>query len=196
MCELTDVTTESTQTIVTLNGILDTSPGCEIATFWVQVLVLGVLCLSAGAVFWQLRLQTKMLRMDLLRDRITMGWLTDKPITPEHIDSVKYYPENYIPRKYRGKEKELTGKEKELTGKYLYLDQVYDYFLYVYLSSKSVKDPLGKKWQEKWIEDLAGNKIFDDIREDNRDSFRKFDDYLEGIQKKPTKAWWEFFKYE
>jgi len=147
---------------------------------WCDILVLLVLICSAFLVVRQLRLQTAIFKIDLLKDRITMGWLTDKPITQEDLDNVKYYPKNYIPEKYR--------QGNDLTGQYLYLDQVYDYFLYVYVSSQSIEDPLGKKWQDMWLTELVSrNDVFNDIKKHQADSFPEFNEFLDDLKKQATK---------
>ena len=87
------------QTIDTLNKSLGTLSIYDIGVLSVQILILIVLFYTAFYIKHQLRIQSNVLQAQLLKDRITMGWLTDEPITKEHIDNVKYLPNNFIPKK-------------------------------------------------------------------------------------------------
>ena len=74
------------------------------------------------------------------------------------------------------------GMEVEI-GKYLYLAKVYDYFLYVFTSSKEIEDPLGTAWQNVWIKELRKDEVFEEIRKFNKISHPEFEKYLEIIVK-------------
>ncbi len=137
--------------------------------------ILVVLLGTAIAIILQLRAQKKIFKVQLLKDRITMAWSTDEPITEEHINHVKYLPDDFIPEKYKNSNDDI--------GKYLYLEQVYDYFLYVFTSAEIMNDdPLGPAWRKEWIKILVGNDMFNEIRAFNENSFDEFDKFLEGIK--------------
>jgi hypothetical protein len=185
------------QTIDTLNKELGTLSCYDIGALIIQGSILVALVVTACFIWNQLKnqndtletqndtletqnkmleTQNKMLEVQLLKDRITMGWSTDEPITNEHINNVKFLPDNFIPEKYR--------KNMDELGKYLYLEQVYDYFLYVFTSAEITKDdPLGIDWQKKWIKLLVKDKIFNEIREFHGNSFKDYEDFLQDIEK-------------
>ncbi|MCP4050155.1 MAG: hypothetical protein GY730_05565 [bacterium] len=160
----------------------------------VQFIILLVLGWTAICIWRQLKtqteqfkIQTDMLKAQLLKERITMGWLTDEPITKEHINNVQFLPKNFMPEKYqelvtdsdKTNDKQKNNNMAEI-GKYLYLSKVYDYFLYVYTSSDSMnlEDPLGSAWQERWLKDLLKDKVFMEVRKMNVDSHPKFETSL------------------
>ncbi len=163
----------------------------------IPVLTLIVLSFTVIAIYKQLRAQKKILKSQLLKDRITMGWQTDKPITENHIDNVRLLPSGYMQEKYKNKYTEMMGmdegdEKKELNseiGKYLYLSKIYDYFLYtyiVYIKDEKFKDPWGKDWQRQWLAELRKDKIFKDVMEFQQNAHFDFDEYLKGQMKGPV----------
>ncbi len=154
----------------------------------IQLLILLVLGFTSFFIWRQLRSQDKMLKVQLLKDRITMGWLTDEPITEEHINNVKLLPDKFIPDEYKdicinlstSNSNDEQKNNMVKIGKYLYLAKVYDYFLYVFISSSSlkIKDPLGTAWQDFWIKELVKDDVFNKIRQLNETSYRGFETFL------------------
>jgi hypothetical protein len=161
----------------------------------IQFLILVVLTITAIAIFiqiifiiHQLKTQKKILKAQLLKDRIMLGWETDTPITTEHIDNLAYLPNNFMPKKCiklyddmkKTSCKEKREEKKRRIGKYLYLSKVYGYFRWILIMSKEmdIDDQLDDKWTRKWIRDICQDDVFIDIREFNKREYSKFEDYI------------------
>ena len=178
------------QIIDTLKQTLGIEFNSDLYELIIQLLILVVLVGTAIFISRQLRTQNNMLEVQLLKDRITMGWSTDEPMTKEDINNVKFLPDKFIPDKYKdiyvnmctNKSNDKQEKSMVKIGKYLYLAKVYNYFLYVFASSSSMKmkDPLGTDWQDVWLNELVKDDVFKEIREFNRKSHRGFENFLKG----------------
>jgi len=241
-----------TQTICELKQIISAKPEYDWWPLGIQVFISLVLLITAFIISRQLYTQNKMLKTQLLKDRITMGWSTDEPITEEFINNVKFLPECFISKKYKniymnnnsvskssfnhldldlekiwkdlinnkhieqdGRISDTSLKIKELSkfkihqdfqdkkseiftifqqkkinrdkiGKYLYLSKVYNYFLYVYTSSKKTKDPLGDDWQGKWLREIKKDEVFADVRGFHENGHPDFEEHLKKLMEGPV----------
>lgn len=177
-----DKLTQTTDTLCKISGSISY---IDIGSLIINILILIVLYQTAKFIKEQLKNQDAMLRVELLKDRITMGWSTDEPITEGHINNVEFLPDIFIPERYKKLAMNLNNSSNEKKkddaakiGKYLYLAKVYDYFLYVYTSSLELKDPLGTDWQNKWLVGLVPDDVFKEIRKFNKKTHPDFEKFL------------------
>ncbi len=182
------------QIVDTIIQALKTLNWYQVIALIIQVFILCVLVYTARYIKKQLKTQNKILEMQLLKDRITLGWLTDEPITKKHIKNIDFLPKDFLPEKYKTKYTNMktmvnTEYKKEIEvelGKYLYLAKVYDYFLYSYIlygkEKMNFKDHWGDKWEKQWLKGLTNDEVFKDIMVSNRASYSDFHKHLQSFQ--------------
>jgi hypothetical protein len=149
----------------------------------VQWLTVFVAMAGLIALWVQVRLQNKLNKAQLLRDRFETYWRTYEPVTPEQVDEFKMNTYDYIDdelyhAKYEGDEK--------LIKKYIMMAQLYEYLAFVHaLQRLKLEDPLGLDWlilsvRHKLKSDP--DHVFHDISGQFREYYPAFDKFVTARQ--------------
>lgn len=127
----------------------------------IQFSILIVLLLTLLANFWQLRIQNRLFKAQLLKDRFQMYWKMYEPISNKEVHDLKMFPEDWIEKsKY---ETDYKNKENAMK-KYIRMSKIYEYLAFTFkLREQNLPDPLGEKWLENWLKGLVKEKEFKDV---------------------------------
>ena len=95
----------------------------------IQLLILAVLSISVLLLVIQTHLQNKLLRAQLLRDRLEMYWKTYEPVSDDHIREFNDYPDDYMDTQvYESRYKGNTNAIR----RYIYTSMLYEYLAFTY----------------------------------------------------------------
>jgi len=145
----------------------------------IQSLILAVLSISVLMLVLQTRLQNRLLRAQLLRDRLDMYWKTYEPVTDEHVREFNDYPEDYMHRQLY--ERSYKG-HPEAIRRYIYMSMLYEYLAFTYgLKTLSIGDPLGYHWTRRWTRDLSAAKEFQDVHEQYRGYYPHYEAFVDQV---------------
>ncbi len=127
----------------------------------IQFSILMVLLLTLLANFWQLIIQNRLFKAQLLRDRFQMYWKMYEPISDEEVKDLKIFPEDWIvPEKF---ETEYQNNDDRIK-KYIRMSRLYEYLAFTFkLRKHKLPDPLGEEWLEIWLQGLVKEKEFRDV---------------------------------
>jgi hypothetical protein len=151
----------------------------------IQIAILIVLAGTLIFVWRQHIIQNRVLKAQILRDRLEMYWKTYQPVSDEEVKEFHLLVEDYMDKiKYENNYKD----NDEAIRKYITLLRLYEYLAFTYsLKRLKLPDPLGGEWTEHWIRDLFDYKEFLDVHEYHKyyyPEFRKFIDKAIQNQKK------------
>ncbi|MBZ5513045.1 MAG: hypothetical protein LAN70_18005 [Acidobacteriia bacterium] len=143
----------------------------------------GILLAATVAVLlsaWQTRSHNRLLKAQLVRDRFEMYWQTYQPVTEEQVDGLKLYPEDYM--KLDRYQASYAGDDAAIR-KYIYMSALYEYLAFAHTLHHVLKvpDPVGPGWVTRWAEDLAGSAQFQDVHDEYRGYYPKFEAFVDGI---------------
>ena len=128
-----------------------------------------------------MRTQNRLLKAQILGDRLEMYWKTYDPVTDEEIREFHLLPDDYI-----DKEKYDTHykNDPEATRKYISLLSLYEYLAFTYsLKKLKLPDPMGYNWTERWAIDLLEYKEFIDVHEYHKNYYPEFGKFIDNILK-------------
>ncbi|MFH0878524.1 MAG: hypothetical protein V2A34_02315 [Lentisphaerota bacterium] len=115
----------------------------------IQLLILAAMTASVLFMAIQTRLQNRLLRAQLLRDRLDLYWKTYDPITEEQLQQFNDYPEDYFMNRQEYEE-HYKGRTA-LARRHIQMSMLYEYMAFTYeLKSLSIGDPLGQQWMKQW----------------------------------------------
>ena len=114
-------------------------------------------------ILFQLIIQNRIFRAQVLRDRFEMYWKIWEPVSDAQVNELRLYPDDYLSKdKY---ESQYRNDEKALR-KYIYMLNVYEYLAFSYATRRlSLPEPLGRKWTTRWLSDLVEEQTFLDVHE-------------------------------
>jgi hypothetical protein len=148
----------------------------------IQLFTLIVFAVSVVILVIQTRIQNRLLRAQLLRDRLEMYWETYQPVTDDHVRDFIDYPEDYMNKELF--EKRYSGKTQNIR-RYIYMSMLYEYLAFTYsLKTSSVGDPLGYQWTQSWTRDLLQSPQFHDVHEQYRGYYPKYEAFVDDILRK------------
>lgn len=142
------------------------------AADWIQIGVLLVLTVTMVAAFLQIKAQNKLLKAQILGQRMETYWKTYEPVTDAQAAEVDYYPDDYMdPAVYAQRYK---GNVPELK-KYIGILTIYEYLAFSYnLQDLGIPDSLGADWIKRWAGDLCRHAEFRDVHEWHRSYYPEF----------------------
>jgi len=148
---------------------------------WIQTGLLALTALSLVTLAWQGLLQHRLLKAQLLRDRFEMYWETYEPVSKEHIDELKVYPEGYMDLSlYRSR---YEGNDDAI-HRYIYMSLLYEYLAFTFTLHHVLKvpDPLGSDWTRRWATELLASREFNDVHAEYRDCYPRFEAFIEALR--------------
>ena len=145
----------------------------------IQIAILVILTVTMLLFLRQLRLQSRVLNAQLLRDRFEMYWKTYEPVTEEDVQELHLYPDDYMDNdKYQKVYKDNPQKIRRYIG----MLTLYEYLAFSYtLKTLHLPDPLGYKWTERWTRDLLENDEFRDVHLYQKEYYPEFAVYIDRI---------------
>jgi len=148
---------------------------------WVQLGMLGVVGLTLLVLLWQVVIQNRLAKAQILRDRFEMYWQTYSPVTDAHIAELRLAPDEYVPlEKYETEYSKSEAAIRKLIG----MGMLYEYLAFLHtLRAMRVPDPLGQEWLAIWTADLAKHKEFRDVHEHWRDYYPAYAAFVDAIVK-------------
>jgi hypothetical protein len=150
----------------------------------IQSLILVVLVRSVFVLARQTRLQNRIFRAQLLRDRFEMYWKLYDPVSDAQIEEFKLYPEDYMTRErfdqfYKGQDVKIR--------KYIYFSMLYEYLAFTHiLKDLKVPDPLGENWVDMYVAQLCQVSEFQDVHEEYRGYYPTFEKVVDHAIEKAT----------
>jgi hypothetical protein len=127
----------------------------------ISLLTLLVLSVSLLALALQVRVQNRVLRAQLLRDRFEMYWKTYEPVTDNHVRDFVKYPEAYMTKTLY--EKHYAGRSDDIR-EYITMAMFYEYLAFTHcLRAMHITDPLGAQWADNWATVLSRSAVFWDV---------------------------------
>ena len=141
-------------------------------TDWLQFGNLVVISITLLALFFQIRIQNRLAKAQILRDRFEMYWKTYEPVSEGQIAEFHMNPEDYVEKnKYEAQYKD----NEYAVRKYIGMAQLYEYLAFLYtLRQMRVPDPLGEHWLDTWVRSLLSNVEFRDVHEHYRQYYPAF----------------------
>lgn len=143
----------------------------------IQIAILIVLAGTLLLIWRQQITQNRVLKAQILRDRLEMYWKVLEPIKEDVLKEFHLLVEDYMDK---NKYEEIYRDNYDAIRKYITLLRLYEYLAFTYsLKRLKLPDPLGGEWTEHWARDLLDYKEFLDVHEYHKDyypEFRKFID--------------------
>lgn len=128
---------------------------------WIQLSMLAVIAASVATLIWQTIIQNRVLRAQLLRDRLDTYWFTYKPITDADVETLRAYPEDFMTRDLYY---ERYAENTDAIKRYIAMSQIYEFLAFSYpIKGMKPDDPVGPAWIKKWTEDLLDSTEFIDV---------------------------------
>jgi hypothetical protein len=125
----------------------------------IQLGMFGLASATIAFTGWQLRLQTRVMKAQLLKDRFEMYWRNYEPVSGELVSELEAWPKAYMPPDQYA---EFYASGQRSTARYISHSRTYEYlaFLYVLHYQMNIEDPLGPQWADSWINELLESPEF------------------------------------
>jgi hypothetical protein len=146
----------------------------------IQIGILAVLTATLIATLWQVRLQNRLQKAQLLRNRFEMYWRLYDPVPEDLVEWMELVPEDFMPRKRY--EAEYSGSPARMK-KYVGLAKTYEYLAFAFTMREFGPDPLGSDWTERWVRDLLDEEQFVQINEHYADYYPDFSRHVRELRK-------------
>lgn len=148
---------------------------------YIQTAILLVLTATLFAWVWQIVIQNRLLKAQILRDRLEMYWQTYEPVSDDEVQELHLIPEDYMDKlKYEVHYK----KNPEAIRRYITMLALYEYLAFTYsLIKLKLPDPLGYDWTKRWAKDLLEYIEFLYVHEYHNEYYPEFAAYVDGVLK-------------
>ena len=130
---------------------------------YIQATIALIYLVILVLILFQLIVQNRIFRAQVLRDRFEMYWKIWEPVSDAQVNELRLYPDDYLSKdKY---ESHYQNDDKALR-KYIYMLNVYEYLAFSYATRRlSLPEPLGRKWTTRWLTDLVEENTFLEVHE-------------------------------
>lgn len=144
---------------------------------YVQLAILAVIALSVVTLLWQTRIQNRLLRAQLLRDRLDTYWKTYEPISDNHVRDFETYPDDFMRRELY--QRRYAGKPDAIR-RYIKLSQLYEFLAFSHtIGLLRLEDPLGPHWTRLWTDDLVESTEFLDVHRQYGGYYPEYERFVE-----------------
>ena len=146
----------------------------------IQMSILAAMTLSVLFMAIQTRLQNRLLRAQLLRDRLDLYWKTYDPVTEDHLRHFSDFPSDYFMdrRTYDVRYKD----QPTMARRHIQMSMLYEYMSFTHeLKSLSIGDPLGDQWMMKWSSQLIHDEEFLLAHQYFRGFYPHYEAYIDGL---------------
>ncbi|MBI3089690.1 MAG: hypothetical protein HYY96_03410 [Candidatus Tectomicrobia bacterium] len=147
-------------------------------TDYIQIVIAVVLTGTLVILAWQLVIQNRLLKAQVLDSRFQMYWKTYEPVSDAEVEQVNLYPEDYMSEERY----QIYRENPTAIRKYLGLLSLYEYLAFSYsLKKLRLPDPLGYTWTERWAKDLLGYPEFLEVHNYHREYYPDFAKYIDSL---------------